>query len=661
MDEKTTRQERIDAKLRLAGWEPNDPSQVSEEHFADLSDGGRVAEPRAHYGRRKELADYALLADGRPAAVLEAKRTSRDPRAGREQARQYAENLHDLLPRAPRPLIFYSNGERHFFWDEQYRPPASIVGFPTREELDWMVRNREDRRPLAVELIRQDIIDRPYQIAAVRSILEGLEGRSDEARRRHKFLLVMATGTGKTRTAIALADMLLRARVNPVFAKPVLSKVKLWQMIGRGTRLLPRDPAERMPWCPEKDKFLILDCWGNLDYHQLEAKEYDPGIQMPLAVRLFRARLAALEAAWDTGHSDLAEQIKNDLQRDLSELPDNNVVVAEARSDLAQVEDPSYWEDLRPADLDFLRRVIAPVLRARHGVAAKALRFERQMVELGTAVLRERPDEIEALGLDLQSQVEELPLSVNVVAREEDLVRAARRPEWWKDLKPEHALSKLRGAQERLTPLMHLRRGRPEGMVMLDLDDVLRVKDPIEFGPERKTMALGAYRQKVEQYIRDLVRENPVLQRLQEGEEISEVEIRELAELLERQDLQITEERLRRVYQHKTARFIQLLRHILDVETLPSWEVTVQRAFEELIARHNTWTALQIRFLQALKSFVLERGRVLREDLIAEPFTRIHPRGVRGVFGDEELAEILTAVEHLGQDPANPEAGQQPA
>lgn len=156
-------------------------------------------------------------------------------------------------------------------------------------------------------------------------------------------------------------------------------------------------------------------------------------------------------------------------------------------------------------------------------------------------------------------------------------------------------------------------------------------------------------------------RRTPVLQRLQEGEEISDTEIRGLAELLERQNLQITEERLRRVYQHKTARFIQLLRHILDVETLPSWEVTVQRAFEELIARHNTWTSLQIRFLQTLKSFVLERGRVRREDLISEPFTRIHPRGVRGVFGDDELAEILAAVEHLGQEPANPEAGQQPA
>ena len=54
--------------------------------------------------------------------------------------------------------------------------------------------------------------------------------------------------------------------VNLVFAKPVYSYVKFWQMIGRGTRVLDPDPSKRKPWCPEKAKFLIIDCWGNFEF-----------------------------------------------------------------------------------------------------------------------------------------------------------------------------------------------------------------------------------------------------------------------------------------------------------------------------------------------------------------------------------------------------------
>lgn len=69
-----------------------------------------------------------------------------------------------------------------------------------------MAERRRQRRPLSVEMIDTGIVGRGYQIAAIRSVLEGIE------KKRRKFLLVMATGTGKTRTATALIDVLSRAR-----------------------------------------------------------------------------------------------------------------------------------------------------------------------------------------------------------------------------------------------------------------------------------------------------------------------------------------------------------------------------------------------------------------------------------------------------------------
>ena len=139
-------------------------------------------------------------------------------------------------------------------------------------------------------------------------------------------------------------------------------------------------------------------------------------------------------------------------------------------------------------------------------------------------------------------------------------------------------------------------------MMKLGIPDLLAVKEQIEFGPEHERMTSSVYREKVEEYIRSLVAENPVLQRIQGGEEITDEEINELARLLEAQALHVTEDVLRKVYDHKTAKFIQFIRHILGLEKLQSWTETVSRAFDEFLARHTTFTSLQIRFLQTLDS-----------------------------------------------------------
>ena len=86
---------------------------------------------------------------------------------------------------------------------------------------------------------------------------------------------------------------------------------------------------------------------------------------------------------------------------------------------------------------------------------------------------------------------------------------------------------------------------------------------------------------------------------------------------------------------------MQLIRHVLGVEPLERWSTYVTRQFEEFIATHTTYTSLQIRFLQALRTFLLQRGRVERRDLVDSPFTQLHPQGVRGVFAPGDIEEIL--------------------
>jgi len=449
------------------------------------------------------------------------------------------------------------------------------------------------------------------------------------------------------RVAISV-DMLdtgvdIREIVNLVFAKPVFTSVKFWQMIGRGTRVLEDDQKKRKPWCPEKDNFLIIDCWENFERFDMEPRGRELGAQVPIPVRLFVKRLDKLEAAISLGRADVIERVVVDLKTDLAALPANNVIVADNAANLATASENTFWERLDPEDITFLRQIIAPVLRARSGEDFKAMRFETEVVELGAALLTENLDVFEAIRESILAQVTELPLTVNIVAREKELIEEVQQSGWW--LAPSE--DDLQLLVDRLAPLMKYRTKRSPAMVLLDIEDALQVKETIEFGPEKEKVSTRVYRERIEAYIRTLVNENPVLQKIQRGEEVSDSEIMELARILRSQDPYVTEELLRKVYDHKTARFIQFIRHILGLEMLGSWPETLTRAFDEFISTHTDFTSLQIRFLMTLRTFLIQTGKVEKSNLIKAPFTQIHPMGIRGVFKPAEIEEIVRFADSL--------------
>ncbi len=433
--------------------------------------------------------------------------------------------------------------------------------------------------------------------------------------------------------------------VNLVFAKPVYSYVKFWQMIGRGTRILNADPAKRKPWCVEKDKFLIIDCWGNFEFFKMKPAGREPGAQIPLPVRLFKARLDKLEMAIAAQRRDTADAVKADLRKDLTALPKNNVLVLDKQADLAAATREQFWKELKAEDIGFLRTIIAPILRARSDADFKAMRFESELVELGTALLSNNKEAFEAIKGSLIAQISELPLTVNVVAKEKDLIEAVQFENWWTQPTEE----KLRSLIDRLAPLMRFRQVRRDPIMQLDIGDLAVIKEWIEFGPRHERLSTAAYREKVEAFVRQLVEENPALRKLEVGEELTKDEVHELAEILESNALHVTEDILRKVYDNKRARFIQFIRHILGRETLEPWSETVTHAFDRFIAEHNDFSSKQILFLQTLKTFLLQAGKVEREDLIAQPFTNIDPRGIRGLFPPPQILEIERFVQRIGQ------------
>ena len=147
--------------------------------------------------------DYVLFGkDGLPLAVIEAKRSSKDPNIGRKQAVLYADCLERKFGR--RPMMFTTNGFETYFWDDKSSPQRKVSGFFTKADLEKLMNRRDTRKKLKTIAIDEKITDRYYQIEAIRAVCEHFE----EGFR--KALIVMATGTGKTRTASSLTDVLSR-------------------------------------------------------------------------------------------------------------------------------------------------------------------------------------------------------------------------------------------------------------------------------------------------------------------------------------------------------------------------------------------------------------------------------------------------------------------
>jgi len=150
--------------------------------------------------------DYMLWGDdGKPLGLVEAKRTKRDARVGQRPAELYADCLEKRF--GQRPIIFYSNGYEHWIWDDLNYPPRSVQGFYKKDELERLIQRRSTRAKLGSAEINDAIVERFYQQRAIRRIGEAFE--KDHER---KALVVMATGAGKTRTVIALCDLMMRCK-----------------------------------------------------------------------------------------------------------------------------------------------------------------------------------------------------------------------------------------------------------------------------------------------------------------------------------------------------------------------------------------------------------------------------------------------------------------
>jgi type I restriction enzyme, R subunit len=191
--EAQTRQLYIDTLLKEAGWDIT-ISNCTEYEVTGMPHASGIG-----------YADYVLWGDdGKPLAVVEAKKTKIDARKGQRQAELYADSLEKMS--GQRPVIFFTNGFETHIWDDAGGyPPRVVQGFYSKDELQLLINRRGIDKPLVREQINKEIAGRYYQEEAIKRVMATLDNKARGA------LLVMATGSGKTRTAAAIVDLLTKA------------------------------------------------------------------------------------------------------------------------------------------------------------------------------------------------------------------------------------------------------------------------------------------------------------------------------------------------------------------------------------------------------------------------------------------------------------------
>lgn len=205
--EEETRRMLIDINITDAGWKIHNNPGLKINCAREFPVSGMPNDSGEGYS------DYVMWGDnGLPLAVIEAKKTIHNPEKGKHQAELYADCLEKMT--GQRPVIFYTNGYDTRIWDDCFYPPRNINGFYSKTELQLLIDRRRERKDIRQVPVNKAISGRYFQEEAIRRVTEhficdrkpaGFYGNY------RKALLVMATGSGKTRTAIALVDLLVKA------------------------------------------------------------------------------------------------------------------------------------------------------------------------------------------------------------------------------------------------------------------------------------------------------------------------------------------------------------------------------------------------------------------------------------------------------------------
>lgn len=406
--------------------------------------------------------------------------------------------------------------------------------------------------------------------------------------------------------------------MNLVFAKPVYSKAKFWQMIGRGTRLYENAYFK-------KEKFLILDYWGNFDYFNLNPDGVKPPPQISVNRAIFNQNIQLLKAY----SGEEFEVIKKEVKAQIDALPKGDFFIKERQKELSQFN-TMFWENLQYG-LHTLSSV-SDLLDRMTTQDDYDLRFRLKVKKLQSAKLGKDNKVIESKINKIVNDVINLRETISEVAKHNELIAKTSVGHFWYELSFKETLI----ITDILAPLMKYKRVIVKEHYEFDLDDYITSTTKTTI--DTPSINLKEYEERIAKVIQELTNSSPALQKLFIGIQLDQDDIESLKCTL--LDADITPDKLSEVYRIQSNDLSEIFTHILERK-----EYKLPHLLNQFIQTHSL-NSTQIEFINAIKHYLNEKHDINRKDLISNPFTRFHKNGIQGLFHGTLQTELMNIIEN---------------
>jgi type I restriction enzyme, R subunit len=454
-------------------------------------------------------------------------------------------------------------------------------------------------------------------------------------------------GGNKTLTIAISVDMLdtgidIPEIVNLVFAKPVKSPVKFWQMLGRGTRL-----CENLFGAGKhKTHFQVFDHWGVVEYHGLKQREVEINPNKSPMQRLFESRIALAKSAIEKAEVEVFELLAQWITTAINTLDENTIAVKEKWKLKRQLGDLEIIRQFAPNTVVLLETEMAPLMQwvdvRDH---TEAYQFDLLITQLQLTKLADSAAYMDCRG-DIINWLNSLQMNLNQVRNKASLIQQVRETSFWDNA----SLSEIEDMRVQLRDIMKFR-DNPLGP---DFEaPVIDLTDSHEQSEHQSTylneVDMVAYRKKVEAALKELFDTDPVLRKIRKGEPVTEQELKSLNALVHTHHPDVDLNTLKAFYE-SAGSLEQVLRSIVGMDA----EVVNQR-FTEFIQAYPSLTSKQIQFLGLLKRQIAQSGSIELDKLYEMPFVALGD--LDALFDDEhQIESLLAIVKSFDSDPSRKES-----
>lgn len=420
--------------------------------------------------------------------------------------------------------------------------------------------------------------------------------------------------------------------VNLVFAKPVKSWVKFWQMIGRGTRLCPNlfGPGRH------KTEFLIFDHYGNFDFFEQEYQEPEDTGSKSLLQTTFEARLELAQAVLLQNHATAFDTAIELLRADINDLPDTSIAVKRELRVVHQLQQTDLLQKLDAKTRHLLANTIAPLMSARVLRDKHATQLDKLIATIERCLV-ERASCFDDGRDQLLAELDKLAVNIQAVRHKDAVIAEVRSADFWQD----PSIDKLENARKELRGIMKYRQ-RPTGPsfetgATRTGDSGLQVR-------ERDVRIAGAneamsYRRRLKGILDKMVAANLTLQKIRNGESIAERELLTLTSTILTTHPGVSLEVLNEFYGRTADQLHITVREIIGLDPQ-----AIEDHFKDFLHAHPTLTAQQVRFMNLLKNYIAQHGSIVIEKLYDAPFTSVSHEGIDGVFTPDDVSELVAVL-----------------